>query len=318
MTGGSLKVLVTGASGFIGRRCLERLIAAGLEVHAVTSPSGSVVTDSPGVDWHRVDLLDVHQCDSLVAQTEPHYLLHAAWIATPGVFWTSPENLAWLASTATLVRSFYARGGVRAVGVGTCAEYEWGEEDCRERSTPLRPSTAYGQCKLAACLAFEAAAVSHSRGWAWARLFFPYGPGEPPKRLIPAVIDAMLRGAPIDCTEGRQVRDFVFVDDIADALVRLLLHEANGVFNVGSGKGRSLRDIVALLGERIGGLDLVRFGARTAPPDDPARVVADVGRLQNELGWKPACSIEAGLDRTIAEARRALAHDQGRQDAIHH
>jgi nucleoside-diphosphate-sugar epimerase len=308
LTGGSLKVLVTGASGFIGRRCLRHLVGANFEVHAVSREVGAPGIDADGVRWHRTNLLEPERVEALVECVGASHLFHAAWIATPGVFWNTPENLDWVAASALLVRTFYARGGKRVLGVGTCAEYEWVPDDCSERGTPLHPSTPYGQCKLAACLALEAAAGSAGGSWAWARLFFPYGPGEPPKRLIPAVVDSMLRAQPIDCTEGFQVRDFIYVEDVADALVKLLVHEATGVFNVGSGKGTSLRDVVALLDARIGGGGHVRFGARPAPAGDPPRVVADICRLRSEIGWSPAYTLEAGLDLTVAEARRAFAN----------
>ena len=300
------KVLVTGAAGFIGARCLPRLIEKGYEVYAVTSRTPPPVINARIV-WHRCNLLDAAACSRLAETVRSSHLLHLAWIAVPGKFWSSPDNLRWLAAGVHLVDAFYRNGGQRALGSGTCAEYAWGLNDCDESTTPLHPNTVYGRCKLALGLALEAAAAVHGASAAWARLLFPYGQGEPVERLIPAVVCGLLRGEQIDCTHGRQIRDFVYVDDVAAALVALLDSEAQGAFNVGSGTGTSLRDIVATITARLGRADLVRFGARHPPPGDPERVVANIGRLKQQTGWQPEYSVAAGIDATITAWRERLA-----------
>lgn len=300
------KVMVTGASGFIGSRCLPLLAAAGFDVHAVTSRSGAIATDTR-VSWHRCDLLDPVACAEAVETIGPTHLLHLAWIATPREFWSSAANLRWLASGVALIDEFYRRGGKRAVGVGTCAEYAWETTDCNETSTALKPDTVYGRCKLALGLAFEAAAAIHAGSAAWARLFFPYGPGESAERFIPTVIRGLLRGEFVNCTHGRQIRDFVFVDDVAAALTALLDSPASGAFNVGSGIPMTLRDVVAIITARLGRAELVRFGARQPPASDPERVVSNIEKLKQQVGWRPAVGIEAGIDRSIAAWRERLA-----------
>ena len=296
-------VLLTGASGFIGARCVPQLNEAGYEVHGtatrtmVPSPTGRIV-------WHLCDLLDAAECARIIEKIRPTHLLHLAWIATPGTFWTSPANLRWLAGGVALIEAFFRGGGRRAVGAGSCAEYAWGDDDVSELVTPLRPETAYGRCKLAMGLAFGAAASAFRGSAAWARLFFPYGPGEPAQRIIPSVIQGLLRHEPVECTHGRQVRDFVFVDDVAEALVALLDSGAEGPFNVGSGEGMALRDVVAVITEKLGQSDLVRFGIRHSPPGDPDRVVADIGRINREIGWRPHVGIEEGIARSIAALRQ--------------
>ena len=299
------KVLVTGASGFIGSRCLQPLIAKGYEVHAITSHPVPGASDAR-ITWHRCDLLDSSAAAALIETVRASHLLHLAWIAVPGKFWGSPDNLRWLAAGITLVDAFYRSGGRRVLGTGTCAEYAWGTEDFVEAATPLRPDTVYGRCKLALSLALEASTAVHGGTSAWARLFFPYGPGEPPERLIPSVIRGLLSGEVVECTHGRQVRDFVYVDDVAAALVSLLDSKAQGAFNVGSGAGMTLREVVALVTARLDHADLVRFGARQPPPGEPGRVVANMDKLQQQTGWQPAYSVEAGIDATIAAWRKRL------------
>lgn len=305
MEGRGKTLLVTGATGFIGRRCVLTALDAGFTVHAVSSRARPEQAPA-GVIWHQADLLDVAAVKRLLEHVRTSHLLHLAWIAKPGAFWTSRENFAWLECGNILFRTFFEHGGQRAVGVGTCAEYAPTEQDCKEDGTPLRPDTVYGRCKLEMSRALGDAAAASGRSAAWARLFFPYGPGEPSERFIPTVIRGLLKHGPVDCTHGNQVRDFIFVDDVAAALVKMLTSTARGAFNVGTGRALSLREVVAIIGAKLGHVELVRFGARPAPPGEPSRVVADVSRLRNELRWEPVYGVEAGIDLAIA-AWRGLA-----------
>lgn len=298
------RVLVTGASGFIGGACLPRLVERGFEVHAVSSKPHAA---DARVQWHRHDLLNGAQCTDAVQAIRPTHLLHVAWIAMPGRFWASPDNTRWLEAGVTLVNAFFASGGKRAVGVGTCAEYAPSGEDCREDVTPLAPESVYGRCKHELSHAFSAAAEAHEGSAAWARLFLPYGPGEASERLIPSVIRGLLAREAIDCTAGTQVRDPVFVDDIAEALVTLVDGNAQGAFNVGSGNAVTLREIVSAIVSQLGHGELVRFGARAAPLNDPQRTVADISKITRETGWKPAVDLDQGIARSIAYWRERLA-----------
>lgn len=292
--------LVTGARGFLGAACLPLLAARGFESIAVSSAAPP--PDSPGVKWRRCDLLDPAACAALVRAERPTHLLHLAWITTPGAFWASHENLDWLAAGARLADAFYGSGGERAVGLGSCSEYAIPDAPCVEDVTPIGPATVYGKAKAAMHLALQAAAQGRG-SCAWGRLFFPYGPGEAGDRFIPSVIGGLLRSEPIACTHGMQVRDFVFVSDAAAACVALLESDRPGAYNIASGEGVSLRQVADALVRKLGGADLVRFGAREPPAFDPPRIVADIGKIRRDTGWQPRVGLEDGLARSIDSER---------------
>jgi len=295
----SRRVLVTGAAGFLGRPCLPRLAAAGFEVHAVSSRTRR--PGELGVDhWHRLSLLDAGESRRALQAVRPSHLLHLAWITTPGVYWSSAENRPWLASSRALFEAFFAAGGERALGAGTCAEYDWsGAGYYDEQTSRLDPASLYGQCKAAAWAACQDAAARAGAQAAWARLFYPYGPGEPPQRLVSSLVLNLLEGRTADCTSGRQLRDFIYVDDAADALVTLLASSAGGAFNVGSGVPTLVRDVANLVGAAIGRPELVNPGGLPDRPGDPDCIVARIERLTG-LGWRARVPLRQGIDETIA------------------
>jgi nucleoside-diphosphate-sugar epimerase len=170
------RVLVTGAAGFIGKHVVSSLVECVHEVHAChvadLSPG-----DRPDVVRHRADLLDQASRERLVSDVHADIMLHLAWYSAHGLFWSSPENLRWASASIDLARAFYAHGGRRFVGVGTCVEYAWGlEEPMDEASTRLEPTTLYGASNDAVRRVLDAYARTSGLSWAWARVFFLYGP----------------------------------------------------------------------------------------------------------------------------------------------
>jgi nucleoside-diphosphate-sugar epimerase len=291
------RVLVTGATGFIGRHCLTRLVARGYDVHGVFS-SGSPI-EFPGVKWHQADLLEGQQVELLLREVAPTHLLHLAWNATPGVYISSPENLAWLCSSLQMARLFSELGGTRVVTAGTCFEYSWDYGYCREHLTPLEPSTLYGTCKHALQLTLSSLSEQAGLSSAWGRIFFLYGPHEHPGRLVSSVIRALLQGEEAPCSPGTQMRDFLYVEDVAGAFVALLDSETLGPVNIGSGHPVAVKDVVQEIARQLGQQRLVKLGALPPRPGDPALLVADPERLRSEVGYTPEYNLESGIRETI-------------------
>jgi len=292
------RVLITGAAGFIGRRCLPLLQALAYDVHAVSRFPR--LEEMPGVSWHHADLLNEKQVSELLAHVKPTHLMHLAWYTEHGKFWSAVENLQWVGASITLFEKFAAAGGTRMLAAGTCAEYAPDEQSpCSEASTPLMPATLYGACKQAVRTVFEAFARRAGLSAAWGRIFFPYGPGEPEGRLIPSVARALLAGEPARCTHGRQVRDFIYVEDVASALVALLDSSVEGSINIGSGQPVTLRQVIDKVAERTGHTELVQPGAIPVSAGELPSLYADTGRLNEEVGWSPRYGLDEGIDATV-------------------
>jgi nucleoside-diphosphate-sugar epimerase len=290
------KVLVTGASGFIGRATLAPLVARGFEVHAVSSrPPRDAAS---GVTWHTHDLLAPGEPAKVVDAVRPSHLLHLAWYAVPGKYWTAPENVDWVSASAALARAFERSGGERFVGAGTCAEYAPAPGDCDERTTPLAPATLYGICKHAVHTVVDALAAGRFSP-AWGRIFFLYGPHEPASRLVPGVIRALLDGREALCTAGTQVRDFMHVDDVGDAFAALVDSRVEGGVNVASGRPVAIADVVQTIARQLDAESLVRLGARPIPAGELPSITAATARLRDEVTWSRARSLEQGIADTI-------------------
>ncbi len=293
------RILVTGATGLIGRHLLPQLHAAGYEVHALANRADVAPDARPLATWHSADLLSTNSTRSIVQSVAPVYLLHLAWPALVNNL-NSGIHQTFLDASRTLLREFYLAGGARAAVAGTCFEYDWSDGLCVENRTHLKPNSAYGVAKNQLRQYLEDLAHEMHRSWAWGRIFFVYGPYQDPTRFVPAIIHGLLERRPVPCTEGYQIRDYLHASDVAGALLRLLESGHEGTCNIGSGEAVSLREIAGQIADLIGGRELLQFGARPIPRSEPPAILADTHRLRNTVGWTPRFSLTTGLADTVA------------------
>ena len=280
------RVLLTGGSGFIGRHATAPLLRAGYEVHVVGRREGA------GVTSHVLDLMDRGQVNDLLAEVRPTHLLHFAWYAEHGQFWSSPLNLDWTAASLVLFRAFAEHGGERAVFAGTCAEYDWtGGTHLVEDVTPSRPATLYGACKNGLR---EIVLRAGGPAVAWGRIFFLYGPDEHRDRLVPSILGPLRRGEPAVVRSGTHVRDLMHVSDVAAAFVTLLDSDLVGTVNVASGAAVTLGEVARTLGELVGRPDLVVVGDAAGTPANPQVMTAGVAKLAG-VGFRPRYGLRDGL-----------------------
>jgi nucleoside-diphosphate-sugar epimerase len=293
------KVLVTGASGFIGKHVMPLLLDRGFEVHAVAREAAA--GSSPDVKWHQADLLAPGAGSDIAKVVEPDSVLHLAWCAQPKTYLTSPDNERWLRATEELVDASLAAGATRFVGLGTVLEYDLSAGICDEAATPAQPDTPYGIAKNDAGKRVLSAGNRHGVSSAWVRLFHPYGPGEPAEKLVSHICTHLLQGKKVPLSDGAQIRDYVYISDVASALALLVEDRASGVFNLGSGRGTSIREIAETAAGLLERPDLLGLG--DLPPDTKhPRIVAVIQRLRS-LGWEPSVDLESGVTRTIGSLR---------------
>ncbi|MDR0809227.1 MAG: NAD(P)-dependent oxidoreductase [Gemmobacter sp.] len=268
-------VILTGATGFVGRAVLAELVIRGIPVHAVSRSPGPGIA---GVTWHSADLLRA-EGRARVSTLAPR-LVHCAWEVEHGVFWTSHRNQIWREVSRDLVRRFRSEGGGQVLALGTCAEYDPVLSGLWSETRPLRSTTPYGEAK--ASLHADLATLCGS-DLIWARLFHLYGPGEDRRRFVPSLIDALCDGRPAEVRAAKLERDFASTAHVARCLVGLLQMRATGIFNVGSGEIRPLGDLARVLAWAIGRPDLLKLSHRPGP-GDPQLMAPDLTRLRAHLG----------------------------------
>jgi nucleoside-diphosphate-sugar epimerase len=291
------KVLVTGATGFLGQPCLADLLSCADEVHVLSRKQSNLA--QKGLYIHIVDLFDCQRLSGVFSRIRPSHLLHLAWLTTPRLYWTSPENIRWIEASLQLVRLFAEYGGTRMVLAGSCAEYDWRFGHCDETTTPVMPASLYGASKNGLRTIVESFAAQVGVSMAWARFFFLYGPHEHPSRLVPSVIHSLFRNKETMCTNGTQQRDFLHVQDAAEAVILLLHSSICGSINIASGQAVAVREVIQSIAKYMGKPNLVRLGALPTAAAEPPLLVADVKRLRNELNWSPRIGLDEGLAQAI-------------------
>ena len=289
---------MTGAAGFVGSRVARSLLEQGFVVHGVVrEPGVPRRRELSGVRIECCDLIDPGAVAELVARVAPEHCIHCAWITTPGEYLMSPENDVHVAAAEELGNALVAAGCSRLVGLGTCFEYAPSNAPLAE-SSRLKPSTPYARAKVATMKRLARICEDTTTAFAWARLFYLYGPNEDPRRLVPAVTLALLDGRAAPTTGGEQLRDFLHVDDVARALVAVARSNVTGAVNIGSGDAVTVREVVETIGRLTGRSDLLEIGALPYAAGDPMAVTADVAKLA-ACGFTPSRTLEEGLAETV-------------------
>src|SRR3990172_9091064 len=284
------KIIVTGATGFIGRHALPLLKQAGYEIHAIIPYQ--IPNLDPDVAWYCLDLLNSDKLFAVLKEIASTDLLHLAWYAVPGKFWTSAENLCWVEASLKLVRAFKEAGGQKIVAAGTCAEYDWNYALLSEKNTPFNPNTLYGASKRALSLILTKYCEQMGLDFSWGYIFYLFGSHEYPDRFIPQVIRALLENRELPCSHGNQKRDFLHVVDVASAFVSLLESSSQGSFNIGSGRGISLKEVACKIALKMEKPHLLQFNAIKALVNDPPELVADISHISQEIGWRPQIDLQ--------------------------
>jgi len=268
------RVLLTGATGFVGRQVLRALRAAGADVTATLRP-GQPAPD--GVTPLRSPDLFAEPATFWAEACKGHdAVIHVAWFAQPGEYLHSPRNLDCLAGTIRLAQGAQAAGVEQFQCIGTCFEYDLTTEALSRHvplapDAPLDPATAYGAAKAAAFFALSR--QSGPMAVAWSRLFYLHGEGEDPRRLVPYVHAQLAKGEAVELTSGSQWRDFLDVAEAGRQIAEVTRQRLTGPLNICSGQPVTVAALAQSIARDYSRPDLVHLGARPDRADDPPYVV---------------------------------------------
>ncbi|MBC7682211.1 MAG: NAD(P)-dependent oxidoreductase [Ferruginibacter sp.] len=286
-----MRILLTGASGYLGRHVLAYLRQQGCEVVLL---GRSLPLGFDDVTLVHCDLLDGPNLAQAVQQAGATHLLHLAWTTEYGVYWTSPLNFRWADATLRLLQAFADAGGQHAAIAGTCAEYDWAQGTLVENVSPYAPATLYGVAKDATRRMATALCAARGVSLAWGHIFFPFGPGEAPQRMLPSLVRVFRgRAAPFGVNIAAY-RGMLPVADAASALGTLLVQGCNGNFNICSGQPALIGDVVKTLARLCSADPAPVLALASVRPGDPPVLVGDSTRLR-ATGWRPQSTLEQGL-----------------------
>jgi nucleoside-diphosphate-sugar epimerase len=268
-------ILLTGATGFVGRQVLRNLYERGVPTRVIVRQGKeSLVSQFPNIE-------KIINTQNLFAETSDWWqqacqdidtVIHCAWYAESGQYLQSEKNLDCLAGTLQLAKGAAQTRVRRVVGIGTCFEYDLSTGNL-SIETPLLPLTPYAGAKAAAFLALSQWLPAQSIEFAWCRLFYLHGEGEDARRLVPYIRSKISASEIAELTSGNQVRDFLDVRIAAELIVNAAMSNRTGAINICSGIPITVRTLAEQIADEYGRRDLLKFGARPDNLVDPPRVV---------------------------------------------
>ena len=299
-------IVVTGAQGFLGRQVVHRLSAEGRRVLAVDRRPVVLAQAVPGVQYHVSDLRDPGtlippECEPV----GPFTLVHLAWDLRlrETSYGVQSEQVTALAG---LLDAWRGKGLEYVIAPGSAQEYGARGGVLAEDDLPSEPLSPYGWAKRATYEMASSWSRQHGVGLLWLRPFIIYGPGQAGSMLVPYAVRQAQEGQHAEFTDGLQVRDFVYVDDVVEAVRRGVEQRPAGplALNLGSGDPVRVRDLLHAIAEHFGAGGRFVFGARPRRSSEPEVQVADCARAASALGWRPAIGWREGIRRLCAEAAR--------------
>ncbi|MGH7738194.1 MAG: NAD-dependent epimerase/dehydratase family protein [Candidatus Tyrphobacter sp.] len=280
-----MRIAITGGAGFIGARTTARLRAAGHE---------TVTIGRHGSEDVVVDLLDERLAREAILRARAGALVHLAWSVKETSYKADPRNERWLEASLAILRAFLEGGGDSIAVAGTCLEYGAGSKKPLAESDATNPETAYARAKHA-LHARAAHEIGSDARLAWARVFFPYGRGEPRRKLFTHLIDEIAGGRVPALTHPDRILDFVAADDVAEALCRTALRGVSGTVNVGTGTGTTARAIARTIALRLRPELAERIDALPRAQGEHLPLIADTKLMFERLGRWPLVTLDDGI-----------------------
>lgn len=308
------KFLITGGTGFVGANFVRELIARGHEVHVAVRPRSNLwrIEDvKERAHLHEMKLDEEKEAFSVVREVAPQVVLH---FATYGAYQGTQQDIETtvqtnILGTINLLRACAEVGFKCFINTGSSSEYGEKDHPISEKDL-LEPNNLYGVSKAAGTLYCQSLAKKMGLPVVTMRLFSPYGYFEEDGRLMPNIVKAGLKNEKFHAPSSSLVRDFVFIEDVIVAYLKAIDNADSikgRIFNIGSGKQRSIAEVVGAVEKILGTKIEAIYGEVAARQHEPKTWVADISEAKKMLGWSPANSLEDGLTKFIKWAKKQAA-----------
>lgn len=287
------KIIVTGATGLIGKELIKPLQNLGFDIYAITIDENS---PDNGVHWLKGSLFDEKFIRECMEQVKPEYLLNMAW-ATTGDYLKSDINYSFLNAGINLLKYFKDNGGKRVVYAGTCFEYKFKDEPLKETDELDADKTVYTYCKNKLHEIAEYFCKMHDISFGYGRIFYVYGRNEDKTRLTGMVIDKLSKGEEVIIKSGKLIKDYMYAKDIAGAFSSFVNSSVEGTVNICTGKGISIKDFVLTIAKQLKQEHLVIFKDESF--NQPPIIVGDNSKLISEVKYKIKYKLEDAIGEII-------------------
>lgn len=298
----SKRVLLTGGAGFVGSHVARQLLGRGHEVALFLRPTSNLQRLDSCLSKCRViygDLASLPQSEAAISEFRPTSVIHLAWAGVKGGDRNSHIQLSNIVGSINLFEVATKLGCEQFVGLGSQAEYGLLSGRISEKATPS-PTTLYGATKLATGQVLARAAADSGINFSWLRLFSSYGPGDDPSWLLPYLVQSFLSRKVPKLTRAEQIWDYIYIDDVAAAIVAACESSAQGLFNLGSGRGIKLCEVIEMVRDTIDPTLDIDFGAVPYREDQVMHLEADISALVGATGWRPRVALKDGINKLIS------------------
>jgi len=308
-----MRVLVVGSNGFIGSNLVRRLRDDGKDAIALVRPGGNLSRlRTQGIqDYLECDIKDLPSINKVLREEHPDIVVH---LATRYVVQHRPEEVAEITmtnvvGTINILEAIRAEGNIGLINTSSCFVYSPKNSPLLE-SDPLDPFNLYALTKLQAEEACRFYSSHYGLGIVNLRLFPPYGPGDNARKMIPSFIRSLLAGAAPMMTKGEQRWDYIFIDDVINAYVKVLdsFEELSKrgfeSYNIGTGDTTSVRSIGEMILELMGSKIEPLWGALPERSRELTYLCSNIDKVKKAIGWAPRTTLREGLISTIDDLKR--------------
>lgn len=279
----SKKIILTGATGLIGKEVLPLLKKEGFDILALSSKN--------------CNLFNKDEIDNVFNEFKPEYLLNFAWCTT-GNYLTSDLNYKFVDAGMNMLKAFNRNSGRRAVFAGTCFEYKFKNAPLKENDE-LNPLTIYAKCKVELFKQATEYCIQNGISFGWGRIFYVYGKNENEKRLTPYIINNLKNNNPVEIKCGQLIKDYMYTKDIAAAFVKFLCSNTQGALNICTGKGISLAAYATTIAKKLDKTEYLTI--KNEETSQPPVILGDNSKLK-QIGFIHQYNFENALDEIINPA----------------
>ncbi len=289
------KILITGGTGFIGHNILKRLINSKFKLYSLSTKKPCKEKKLKGVKYLVCDLRKKKKLYKKIDYNFTYvinlggYVDHKKKVITLQSHYNGCKNL---------VDFFKNRRLLNFIQIGSSLEYGLSKAPNKESSLCL-PRGNYGFSKYKASKYITRVGETHNFPFTILRLYQIYGPYQSTNRLVPQAIDACLRNKKFPCSKGEQKRDFLFVEDLVELIIKVLKNKAsNNIYNVGYGKPIKINQVIKIINLKIG-LGKPEFGKIKMRKDEIKNSYPSIKKVKNKFKWSPKINFKKGIQKTI-------------------